>query len=159
MKLLRALLLLSALLALAGCETTRGVQRTVRLNANQRVPQSAIVAAIEATPGTSLVKKQHLTPTTGYGRVDYHNKSMDRFVYVSDLRHADGVIEVGGNDRDGLTLKMYCYFKNSKPSAQQIAATRKLMDDIYANLRREDPNLPPPDKVHEDLLDVPVAPP
>ncbi len=157
MKPLPALLAAVALVALAGCSTTRGVQRTVRLNQNQRVPQSAVVAAIAATPGVTLVKQQHLTPTTGYGQFDYHNKSTDRFVYVSDLRHADGVIEIGGNDRDGLRLKMYCLFQNSRPSAQQIAATRKLMDDIYANLRRQDPNLPPPDKVHEDLMDVPVA--
>src|ERR1700760_2259999 len=132
MKLPPALCLLVALLALAGCETTRGVQRSVRLSPNQRVPQAAIIAAIDETPGVSLVRKQHLTPTTGYGRVDFHNKSMDRYVYVSNVRQADGVIEVGGNDRDGLTLKMYCYYKNTKPSAEQIAATRKLMDEIYA---------------------------
>jgi len=158
MKLLRILYLLAALLALAGCETTRGVQRTVRLNPNQRVPQGAIIAAIDATPGVMIIQKQHLTPTTGYGRVDFHNKSTDRFAYVSDQRHADGVIEVGGNDRDGLKLRMYCFFKNTRPSAEQIDATRKLMDDIYANLRREVPSLPPSDKVHEDLLDVPATP-
>ncbi len=146
-----------ALLALAGCSTTRGVERTVRLNQNQRVSQAAVVAAIQQTPGVILVKKQHLTPTTGYGVVEYHNKSTDRYVYVSDLRHADGVIEIGGNDRDGLRLKMYCLFQNTRPSAEQIAATRKLMDDIYANLRRQDPTLPPADKVHEDLMDVPIA--
>ena len=158
MKPLPVLLAAAVLVALAGCSTTRGVQRSVRLSQNQRVPQAAVVAAIAATPGVTLVKQQHLTPTTGYGQVDYHNKSTDRFVYVSDLRHADGVIEIGGNDRDGLRLKMYCLFQNSQPSAQQIAATRKLMDDIYANLRRQVPSLPPADKVHEDLMDVPVAP-
>lgn len=139
---------------LAGCQTTRGVQRSVRLT--QRVPEAAVIAAIKSTPGVSIVKEQHLPPTTGYGVVDYHNKSTDRIVYVSGIRHADGVIEIGGNDREGLRLKMYCYFQNSKPSPEQIAATRKLMDDIYANLRREAPNiLPPPEKVTEDLLGAP----
>jgi hypothetical protein len=157
MKPLLFLLTACASFVLAACSTTRGVERTVRLNQNQRVPQAAIVAAIAATPGATLVKQQHLTPTTGYGVVDFHNKSIDRFVYVSDLRHADGVIEVGGNDRDGLRLQMYCLFQNSRPSAEQIAATRTLMDDIYANLRRQVPTLPPPDKVHEDLMDVPAA--
>jgi predicted small secreted protein len=157
MKPLPVLFAAIALLILAGCSTTRGVERTVRLNQNQRISQAAVIAAIQQTPGVILVKKQHLTPTTGYGVIDFHNKSTDRYVYVSDLRHADGVIEIGGNDRDGLRLKMYCLFQNTRPSAEQIAATRKLMDDIYANLRRQDPALPPPDKVHEDLMDVPVA--
>lgn len=136
---------------LTACGSTSGVQRSVRLN--QRVPEAAVIAAIRATPGVSLVKQQHLPPTSGYGIVDYKNKSTDRFVYVSDTRHADGVIEVGGNDRDGLRLKMYCLFQNTQPSPAQIAATRQLMDDIYVNLRRLVPDtLPPPEKVTEDFL-------
>ncbi len=151
MKMLFKLLAAIGLTLLAACASTSGVQRSVRLN--QRVPEAAVVAAIRATPGVSLVKQQHLPPTSGYGIVDYKNKSTDRFVYVSDARHADGVIEVGGNDRDGLRLKMYCLFQNTKPSPQQISATRKLMDDIYVNLRRLVPDtLPPPEKVTEDLL-------
>lgn len=150
------LVAVAGLFLLAGCESTRGVQRTVRLN--QRVPEAAVVAAIDATPGVILVKQQHLPGTTGYGQVEYRNKSTDRFIYVSDARHADGVIEIGGNDRDGLRMRMYCLFQNSKPSAEQIAATRKLMDDIYLNLRKQVPNLlPPPDRVTEDLMNVPVA--
>jgi hypothetical protein len=157
MKLLIAWFAAAGLLFLTGCSTTRGVQRTVRLNLNQRPTEAAVLAAIAATPGVTLVKRQHLTPTIGYGVVEFRNKSVDRFVYVSDLRHADGVIEISGNDREGLRLKMYCLFQNSRPSAQQIAATRKLMDDLYANLRRQIPTLPPPEKVSEDLMDVPVA--
>ena len=153
MKTQLTLLAATGLLLLTGCETTRGVQRSVRLI--QRVPESAVIAAIRSTPGVSIVKQQHLPPTSGYGIVDYRNKSTDRFVYVSDTRHADGVIEIGGNDRDGLRLKMYCLFQNTRPSAEQIAATRQLMDDIYANLRRQVPGLlPPPDKVTEDLMGV-----
>ena len=156
MKIPTLLVAAGGLILLTGCQTTRGVQRTVRLN--QRVPQAAIVAAIESTPGVTIVKQQHLPGTTGYGQVEYRNKATDRFVYVSEARHADGVVEIGGNDRDGLRLKMYCLFQNSKPSAEQIAATRKLMDDIYANLRRQVPNLlPPPDRVTEDLINVPAA--
>jgi hypothetical protein len=143
----------TGLLLLAGCSTTSGVQRSVRLT--QRLPESAVIAAIQATPGVSIVKEQHLPPTTGYGQVEYTNKSTDRLVYVSDARHADGVIEIGGNDRDGLRLKMYCLFQNTKPTTAQIAATRKLMDDIYANLYRLAPDIvPPPNKVTEDLLGV-----
>jgi predicted small secreted protein len=157
MKVLIALFAAAGLFLLAGCSTTRGVQRTVRLNANQRPTEAAIMAAIAATPGVTVLKQQHLPPTNGYGIVEFRNKAVDRFVYVSDLRHADGVIEISGNDRVGLQLKMYCLFQNSRPSAQQIAATRKLMDDLYASLRRQIPSLPPPDKVTEDLMDVPVA--
>jgi hypothetical protein len=157
MKMPMTMLFAATLVALTGCMTTRGVQRTVRLNLNQRVPEAAVVAAIAATPGVTLVQQQHLPPTNGYGIVEFRNKSIDRFVYVSDLRHADGVIEIGGNDREGLRLKMYCLFQNSRPSAELVAATRKLMDDIYANLRRQVPTLPAPDRVKEDLMDVPVA--
>jgi hypothetical protein len=121
-----------ALLILAGCSTTRGVERTVRLNQNQRISQAAVIAAIQQTPGVILVKKQHLTPTTGYGVVDFHNKSTDRYVYVSDLRHADGVIEIGGNDRDGLRLKMYCLFQNTRPSAD-LAGFHRFLAEKVAN--------------------------
>ncbi len=153
MKTLITLLVVAELLLLTSCQTTSGVQRSVRLT--QRVPESAVIAAIQATPGVSIIREQHLPPTTGYGQVEYTNKSTDRIVYVSDARHADGVIEIGGNDRDGLRLKMYCLFQNTKPTAAQIAATRKLMDDIYANLHRLVPNMvPPPEKVTEDLLGV-----
>ncbi len=140
------------LLTLAACENTRGVQRTVTLT--QRVPGSAVVAAVQALPDVQLVKARHLTPTNGYGIVQFRNRSTDQFQYVSASRHADGVIEIGGNDREGLRLRIYCLWQNSNPSAEQIGATRQLMDEIYASLRRQLPYLPAPERVQEDLMGV-----
>ncbi len=144
---------IAAALALTACESTRGVLRTVRIR--DRVPQGAVVAAIASVPGVELANQRHDTPKNGYGIVQFRARSTDTFQYVAAARQADGVIEIGGNEREGLRLRMYCLWQNIQPTPTQIAATRRLMDDIYASLRRQAPEyVPPPERVHEDLIGV-----
>lgn len=141
---------LVSLLGLTACATSRGVQRAVRLPA--RLPVETVEAAIKDVPGTELARYRRLPSNIGYGRIEFENYATDQFQFISESRRADGVIEVGGNDREGLRLRMYCVWGSGNVPPEQIEATRKLMDDIYAALQRRAPNLVPPrERVQEEL--------
>lgn len=150
MRLSLAAFALTILLGLSACESTRGVQRAVRLPG--RLPQEVVMAAIRDVPGTEVARYRHASPTVGYGRYEnVYNNSVDQFVYISEARRVDGVIEIGGNEREGTRLRMYCNWSGTPP-AEQVNATRQLMDEIYAALRRRAPELvPPKERVLEEV--------
>ncbi|MBS0659219.1 MAG: hypothetical protein JSR82_13335 [Verrucomicrobia bacterium] len=149
MRFLSALVAL-ALLGLTACESGRSVQRAVRIPA--RLPQEQVMAAIKDVPGTELARYRRLPSNIGYGRIEYQNYATDQYHFIAEGRRADGVIEVGGNDREGNRLRMYCVWASRNVPPQQIEATRQLLDDVYAALQRRLPTLVPPrERVQEEV--------
>ena len=103
------------------------------------------MAAIRDVPGTEVARYRHIPPTVGYGRFEnVQNVSIDQYQFINEGRRADGVIEISGNEREGTRLRMYCLWGSGNPPAEQVNATRQLMDDVYAALRRRAPELVPP---------------
>lgn len=110
------------------------------------------MAAIRDVPGTEVARYRRLPSNIGYGRIEFQNYATDQYQFISEGRRADGVIEVGGNDREGNRLRMYCLWASGNVPPQQIDATRKLMDDVYAALQRRMPNLVPPrERLQEEV--------
>jgi len=118
----------------AGCDPATGVVRTVNLTSapsNQKVE-------------TAL---RDLVGEKGFE----HQTEQDADQW--SIRNGAVVLEIKHTNKGAKTLQFRSLRFGSSTLAE-VADTRKLMDEIYASLRKQSPDLPEATTVHERLIRV-----
>ncbi len=140
------------ILALAGCATPRhGITRQGYVR--DRPSLATVQLAMRDAPGVELAGYRWVEPTRGYGVVNYRNARLDRYLLRDRASGAEVILEVGGNDREGLRARfLRAWGEGESGTPERLAATRSLMDRAYAALRGRLPQLPPAERLREDVF-------
>ena len=133
MKLVSILGVLLLVLA-SGCDPATGVIRTVKL---PKVPSNQTVeSALRDVP-----EAKNFDHETVRGADTWFTRDGMLTLELRKARNEKGILEL-----------RYLHFGSS--TLGELEGPRRLMDEVYASLRRQAPGLPPPTEVTEKLIRV-----
>ena len=156
------------LFAITGCDFVSGVDRQVTVQTLP--PRSCIEAALRVVPEVSRFEYTYMPPTTAWSfrKGTIHIPGYDRFIYYNsvipepeqipyrgpDGEPAAGVVEVKEDAEGKKTLRLYYLRIGPKFKRDFINQVQAVMDKVYAGIRTYDPQVPPPEQVHETLIRI-----
>ncbi|MDP9175387.1 MAG: hypothetical protein M3O30_16215 [Planctomycetota bacterium] len=133
---IKIFLMAAAVAFLAGCDTFYGVSRYVAVS---EIPSRDLVErSLRSVPEINSVDYSELDPGSAYAyQIGYASGS------------ARGQIGSGSAQDKTKFFEISCWWINHVPAAQELRATRSLMDKVYAALRDRCPKLPPAAELYE----------
>lgn len=143
----------------AGCDIAYGVSRRVEV---QRLPsEAAVESALRDVPEIRTVERSLVESYKGWSPVKgmVTTPGYVQWLYGTGSPNESrpcGVLTAREKEDGSRVVELYWTQLNRRPSRELIADTRRLMDMVYANLHRRVPDLPPPSRIGEQLLNLPV---
>lgn len=149
----RTLLVALCILTIPSCDVFYGVQRFVEI---ERLPTpEEVTAALLEVPGVDDVRR-HTMPASTYWRwfeCLVHDPPYEQYAYTAG--ELSGVVVVRVVESGKRTLGIYRTWINVPPTSTVYEDTRRLLDLVYASLRHRIPDLPPADRLNENLSSPP----
>jgi hypothetical protein len=138
---------------LVGCDTMKGTFRTVTVS--QLPSPTSVIAALNALPNVQRVRQDEVPISKGWNLKDGVFQRPGYAQFVFETGRSGGCVETREDSKGIKTLHLYTSWLNHTPPKAEFDEARALLDAAYVNLRRQNPNLPPPEAVKEELWGYP----
>jgi len=147
-------LVAAACLLASGCDTISRLTRVATLESLPSVDSMA--AALRDSPSIRRVEHIQIPAVTAWSlsRGTIHRPAYDQFNYWG-RDNSCGTVQAREEINGTKTLSLSSTWLNRVPKQSELQRARAMLAEVYANLRRHAPQLPPQSALREDVLGIP----